>query len=701
LAKLLDKLFRRTVEKARGDEATRAPDEQPIRDESEREKIGMSYAQRVFERYNINKTLFLIEQLSPRKKAVFDLIPLLIHVSGEKLLDCRDACRLSARGVYGYQVGSDTLAYFQEAFPGRPLPVLRSMESFDARLPVKSISVMGSLGSIAQNAKSDFDYWVVIDGQEFTAESRAYFSEKLNAIEAWARGYAGAEVHFFPLDIRDIRRDNFGMVAGESSGTAQGKILKEEFYRTMTLVAGQTPLWWLMPPGVSDEDYVRLADLISSSSRVDDSRLIDMGNIRHISQSEFYGATIWQINKTIGSPFKSVLKMALLEDYMVNHGSRGLLCTELKQRLLSNEQDIQLLDPYLLMFDRASTYLIEEGRFDDLELVRRSLYLKSGAQLVLADHRRAHLSRKKKVMINLVREWGWNHNRIEQLNRYATWSYQQTQEFNKEINQFIVRAYAGVSKKMAERKQQENLAISERDLAVLGRKLYVFYSRRTNKVEYIKNMVDDIPSLNRITLQPSLDALGQRKWLMFRAFLSWDAINNGHGAPALLKSSNQLTELLIWLVNNQLYDSNTSINLNAGEGKLSTRCTVPDLMDLLVQLKNFFPPIRSMDIDDGALLSKPNIAKIFAVINLEEHGTTPGIVQTDLCYRNTWGEVFFKEYGGGSQEGLRIARTFLKKYFSYDPLGALDNCRIYMPRREFRKILGPRLNKFFGVKLVT
>ena len=432
----------------------------------------LAQAHRVFDRYNASKIQFLYEELPPRKKIVFDLVPLLLHLQADELLGCSDACRMSPHGVFGYEFNEDTAQHFAEAFPGERLPPIRTVSSYDVTLPIKTVCLIGSLGSVAQNHKSDFDYWTGYEADSFSRESFLYFREKLRGIEKWADDFAGAEVHFFPMDLNKIRVDDFGEATGESSGSAQGKLLKEEFYRTMTLIAGQAPIWWVMPAGVSDEEYARLAALVENSNRVDSTRLVDMGNVHEISLGEFYGAAIWQINKTMGSPFKSVLKMALLEEYMLNHGSRGLLCNEMKQRLLSNKDEAQLLDPYVLMFDRAGAYLAENNRLDDLELLRSSLYLKAGVKLGLPDYRRTDLPRKKRVMVNLVRQWGWNHKAVSRLNDYHNWSFKESQKFSQAINGFIVRTYKQISAELNQQKDQVDLHISKRDLTVLGRKLF-------------------------------------------------------------------------------------------------------------------------------------------------------------------------------------------------------------------------------------
>ena len=712
LAKLIDKILRRKPvagpakvnskgKTPKAHPSTKQAPSPPENGQAERvDESILAHPLRVFEQYNANKKDFIYEQLPQKKKIVFDMVPFLIHVDASDLLPCRDACRISPHGVFGFEVTPQIAASFNTAFPGREMPKLRPRASFDPSMPIKSISLIGSLGSIAQNPKSDFDYWICIEGEAFSPESFRSLVEKLRAIDEWADRYAGAEVHCFPLQLDKVRVNDFGSAGGESSGTAQGKILKEEFYRSLTLIAGQIPLWWAMPPRTSDEEYAKLSGLAKRSSRIDKTRLVDMGNVHNISLGEFYGAAIWQINKTIGSPFKSVLKMALLEEYMINHGSRGLLSDELKQRLLSNENDVRFLDPYVLMFERASAYLIENNRLGDLDLLRRSLYLKAGAGLTLADHRRTDLPRKKQVMVNLVRDWGWSHKLVENLNNYHHWTSGESQRFSDEINNFVIRTYKNVNSEMNRQKDQVGLKISQRDLTVLGRKLFIFFSSRTNKVESIKSVIEDPPALTSLTIQPRIDSKGKKVWEGYRGFLSREAAAAGEGAALLLRISPYLAEVLIWLVNNRLYDEGTSINLNAGQGRLAVHCTLPDLQQLLKEMKSFFPPVKLSEIKEDDLLGKPRILKMFLVVNLDEPDFSKQMSQTGILYQNSWGEVFFKGFEK-ADNALRIARDFVTKNFGFDPVGVMSSFKVFMPDRPFKKTLGLRLNKYFGLKVIS
>ena len=338
----------------------------------------------IFERFNKSKTEFLYQQLPDRQRLVFDLVPFLLHVPAMDILPKTVRWKRCLHGIENYRITPRTEDSFKKAFPGVKMPTEIPRSGFD-ECPIKSISLIGSLGSIAQNLKSDFDYWICVDDQARECAYLDDFRRKLQAIEAWALDFSGAEVHFFPLRLKNILRDDFGAMAGESSGSAQGVLLKEEFYRTMTLVAGQAPLWWLMPPRVDDREYGRLKQLALDSDRIDPLGLVDLGNIRSVSLGELYGAAVWQINKTIGSPFKSVLKLSLLEEYLFGASGKGLLCDELKERILLSEDEARVLDPYVLMFERASDYLRDKKRFQDLDLLRRALYLKTGVQLRPAD----------------------------------------------------------------------------------------------------------------------------------------------------------------------------------------------------------------------------------------------------------------------------------------------------------------------------
>ncbi|MBW1709550.1 MAG: class I adenylate cyclase [Deltaproteobacteria bacterium] len=650
-----------------------------------------------FKQYNKEKKEFLYRLLSKRKKIIYDVIPYLIHIQASELLPAADACRLSPCGIYNFEPSPQIEKSFEQAFPDREMLHVHPHASLDPNLPIKSISLLGSLGSIAQNNKSDFDYWVCIEREAFDQNALNYFMEKLRAIEQWAANFAAAEVHFFPLSVDAVRADAFGEVDSERSGTAQGKLLKEEFYRTMTLVTGQIPMWWIMPPWITDEEYDRLKQLVVNSQIINSSELVDLGNIHDISLGEFYGAAIWQINKTMGSPFKSVLKLALLEEYLFNQGKKGPLCHELKSKLFSKVEDIRLLDPYILMFDRVAEYFTSTDRTQDLDLLRRSMYLKSGVKLKLSDYRRTNLPRKKQVMVNNVRRWGWNHRYVDRLNNYSNWSFQEFQNFNQEVNRFLTLTYKNISTEHKKQSVSTGLNISSRDMTVLGRKLYIYYSRRSNKIESIVSVVANPPTLKGLTLQQLPNNRGNVRWYAYQGMLSQESVLQGQGNSFILKSSPFLDEILAWLVFNRIYNTETTINLNRAPKEKPQYITVPLIQDQLRALTDFYPLFKYQEINETELLKPARITKMFLSLNIQAPEWSKEITDTSVCYLNSWGELFFK--GFNSDQGIYLAREFILKNFAYDLIGARKNFYVFLPKREFARNLGPKLDKFFGFKV--
>ena len=99
-----------------------------------------------------------------------------------------------------------------------------------------------------------------------------------------------------------MRKNYFRLADKESAGSALGKLLKEEFYRTHTILVGQAPLWRIMPPNISDEEYESFRKLASKNYDLDTNSYADMGNAQKITLEEAFGAALWQSRSPQQSP---------------------------------------------------------------------------------------------------------------------------------------------------------------------------------------------------------------------------------------------------------------------------------------------------------------------------------------------------------------------------------------------------------------
>ena len=226
---------------------------------------------------------------------------------------------------------------------------------------VESLFVLGSIGTVAQTDQSDFDFWVCVDEPRWSGRALEALREKTRRISHWCQSTFNMDVHFFILDLDQIRRNDFGRVDEESSGSSQKNFLKEECYRTMLFVSGKIPFWWVVPSQLGQDTYDAYWRAFAIEAPLDFVDFVDLGYLKEVSKTEFLGNALWQLSKGIKDPFKSLLKMAMMEMYLSSTFRGPLLCDVLKDRVLGGKRFLRDLDPYLLMVERVLEFY--EKRF--------------------------------------------------------------------------------------------------------------------------------------------------------------------------------------------------------------------------------------------------------------------------------------------------------------------------------------------------
>lgn len=91
--------------------------------------------------------------------------------------------------------------------------------------------------------------------------------------------------------------------------------------------------------------------------QIDHRDYIDFGGLSSIPADEFFGAAVWQLYKSIQSPYKPVLKLLLMEAYAAEYPNITLLSQRYKQNIESKEIDLNAVDPYILMYTKTEEYL--------------------------------------------------------------------------------------------------------------------------------------------------------------------------------------------------------------------------------------------------------------------------------------------------------------------------------------------------------
>ncbi|MEC9341775.1 MAG: class I adenylate cyclase [Pseudomonadota bacterium] len=406
-----------------------------------------------------------------------------------------------ARGIRDFQLDEKSRSAWYRQTGRQPAPL-------DEPNPaIRGIYVMGSSGTIAFNAASDFDIWVCCD-PIVAVEQGELLRARFNRLEQWAAA-ANLETHFYLVTTDRFRGGTADAVSKESSGSAQSLVLLDEFYRTAILLAGQPPLWWVVPPERERDYDAAVAELVAGRV-VSEQDYINFGGLADIPRDELHGAALWQVFKALDSPHKTILKILLMEAYAAQLPRATPLSHDYKRLLLSDQADTELLDPYLMMYGRIERHLLARGETDRLETARQCLYLKVGEKL---SRPRTAVSAAGEIMATYVREWGWSRAHVLQLDHFGRWDIEQVLRDYRAVVKELTACYSRIAN-FAKEAESSN-SIRGADVQVLGRRIYAAFERRPGKLDLIHYPAGSGVAETAAGLRVTRNAAGQEQWILY------------------------------------------------------------------------------------------------------------------------------------------------------------------------------------------
>ena len=341
----------------------------PIKLGSPGEEISSKDLNAVIQRFkNLNQyRLHNVQNfLQPRQRIFLHLLPLIFH-QNQALLPGFISTE-TPFGIPDYHPNKSTIQAAKQF--SKSYRYLRKALSYYA---IDGIFLMGSVGSIAFSKTSDMDIWLC-HTSSLSDDELDDLRKKAYAVEKWAQTL-NLEVHFFLMDSEQFRRGENAPISSESSGQTQHYLLLEEFYRTAIYVAGKAPAWWIVPPHQED-NYSGYVEHLLTNRFISSLDVIDFGGLESVPAEEFISATLWHIYKSLGSPYKSLLKLFLMECYASEYPHPQWISRSLKEAVYHGEFDIDKLDPYLLIYEKVEEYLHLVASQKRLELSRQCFYLK-------------------------------------------------------------------------------------------------------------------------------------------------------------------------------------------------------------------------------------------------------------------------------------------------------------------------------------
>jgi len=603
--------------------------------------IDTNSIKRRFIALNRDRVTRINQSLRWRQRDFLKLLPLLFHINDETLPGyISDDTPVGISNYKPIKTSLDAAKRINKKF--------KHSKRALSRYNIYSIFLTGSSGTIAHTDKSDFDIWLC-HRPDMDIDDINLLKEKADAISTWCASLE-LEVHFFLMDEHRFKDHKYGNLNNDDSGTAQHHLLLEEFYRTGVYLAGRYPLW-LVPPE-HEHDYDNYAKQLIKKNNVREFEIIDFGGLNNIPAEEFFGASLWQIYKGIDSPYKSVLKILLMESYANEFPNIELLCLRLKKFIYNNVTDLVEIDPYLMMCHKVEEYLTSRNEPQRLELARRCFYFKVDIQLSKTNDEK---DLRTNMLRGLVNQWDWDDAHILMLDSRQTWKIHRVIDERKKLVDELTRSYKLLSGFSNQYTKETN--IDQREMTILGRKLYAAFERKSGKIDIVN------PGISPNLIEEQLTFVeADTSWLLYRGKVTHKDRNRNNP----LRQSRSIIELICWCHFNHLIGYNTSLFIQASDNSITLR----EIKQILSSLDQQFPrgglpksstnlfskashSIRTMlfinvGVDPMSIHNRDDRQIVSNRTNaLSYSGLLDNLVLSiDQVSINTWQEVYSRGYSG-------------------------------------------------------
>lgn len=423
-------------------------------------------------RLRVNRALAI---MGPNYQRVYSLLPILLHCHHPMLPGYLDSN--VPHGISFYIPDRNQRTWLDTI--GHQINISPVVTSDNNDQPITGIYSMGSTSSIGQNINSDLDIWVC-HKPWLSNKERAQLQLKCTLLEQWAT-QQGVDVNFFLIDENLFRYSKSSNIGDKYHYPNRNLhlLLLDEFYRTAVRMGGKRIIWNIVPKE-AEENYDEYILSLYTNGVLTPNEWLDLGKLSDISAEEYFIASLWQIYKIFESPYKAVLKTLLLEAYYWEYPHTELLAMHIKQRLHNGEIVAYGLDPYYMMLERVTGYLIKVNDMTRLNTVRRCFYLK------ICNKRSQNLSNnnawRQKILAQLVQRWGWDKEYLYMLDNYCINQQKgQMRDIQKALLDIVIQSYHKLIN--FARCNNLNINANQQDTRILIRKLYAAVEELPSKIK--------------------------------------------------------------------------------------------------------------------------------------------------------------------------------------------------------------------------
>ena len=580
---------------------------------------------------------------------VFQLISLLLHSNHPNLPGFVEDAPF---GIIDFKLTDYQRDYLHKNHPNQP--IYQIIPNIDRTfLAINGVYVMGSIASIAQTTSSDLDIWVC-HREDLSSTELSKLQQKATALQAWAK-QIDIDLNLFLMDemrFRDFRYSE--SMTAENSGSAQYMLLLDEFYRSAIRLAGK-PLLWLHLLVEDETTYEREVEELIKNKEIDPQEWVDLGGLDKFSANEYFGASLWQLYKGIDAPYKSIIKILLLEAYSWEYPNTRLIASDFKFHLLMDHTEDHQFDPYLEMLERVTAYLTYHKDFNRLDFVRRCFYIKATEDLWYYKGKNWRFD----LLNELTQQWGWDQSKINDLNMRPFWKIRRVKQSYDIVVKMLMLSYRNLIR--FARKHNVNAIIMPQDISILTRKIYTVFEELPGKVMLIN------PQFSMNLAETHLTFIEVPKATKYHK-AGWYLVNQPPDITAFAQTRHieynpNLHKLVAWAYFNRLLIASTTIHI------YSEHVGLTELKEFIADLANTFP-VQVPPPTNEELHHQCEIRQLMVAVNLiadptaELTSTRMEIRQSDLfsygvneqslvgsidlIYRNVWNEIRTLHFEGAN-----------------------------------------------------
>jgi len=611
--------------------------------------------------YNRKRLARAISSFERNQQVYMRIIPHLLNTNiFENKFDLKGVPSCS---VWGYTPGLTSLElasqYFAEQQPSRTRATVR----------ILAVYAMGSLGTIAQTAKSDIDCWVCYDG-DLSLEEEVGLKRKLDALGLWAESEFGLEAHYFPMRMDDVRANIFSSGDEESSGSAQALLLKEEFYRTALRIAGKHIAWWITPAGADEMTYNKYIQSARRYPLTGRPRMEDFGHLSPVPPDEYFGGSLWQMVKAVHSPFKSVLKLGLLETYADPKTSHLPLCDRIKHNLFMRRRGVRQTDPYATLFSTLRAYYAQRGDKEAARLLTESFMFKANlCDIPFFMNLPARTEDASLVQAIFGNKYA-DPDKI--CNSDVAWTFDKSLKMGASVREFMVNTYQSIQGTLSKEDSAETL-INAEDLTRMGRRIGANFSKKPNKIMRVPFMDTKGAGVHILHLSAE-KAPGKKPIWVARGGSRAEAKKSAESLQLLHRSGDPAI-MLAWLLANQIYNPKSLLQADRTIAPLS----VVDLQKLMPAMHEFFPFNATFERDINEGLDAERVTRIFLIFNLTTATETKKIEQVATIYTTNWGEMYCRTFQNPGPDFEKYPSKYLAKHLDH-PIEDVPQMLLFLPK---------------------